>query len=155
MESAQSKARAELVLGQTGLAAVATRPVRQYTLGMMQRLGFAQALVHEPRVLLLDEPTAGVDPQGVADMADLLRQMKAAGRSVLFSSHLIDQAGEVCDRIVILVAGRLVYSGRPTETGGGVTGRESFSTEAMDDHGRRELTEWLQARAHTLQADCP
>jgi len=147
----QAKARAERVLDQTGLASAATRPVRHYTLGMRQRLGFAQALVHEPSLLLLDEPTAGVDPPGVADLAALLRQMKAAGRSVLLSSHLIDQAGEVCDRIVILVAGRLVYSGRRAEAGGS-PGREAFTTEPMDDHGRRELAGWLQARGHTLQS---
>jgi ABC-2 type transport system ATP-binding protein len=146
-----AKARAERVLDQTGLASAATRPVRHYTQGMRQRLGFAQALVHEPSLLLLDEPTAGVDPQGVADLAALLRQMKAAGRSVLLSSHLIDQAGEVCDRIVILVAGRMVYSGSRAEAGNGANSRESFTTEPMDDQSRSELAGWLQARGHTLQ----
>ncbi len=88
------------------------RRLATYSKGMLQRIGLAQALIHEPRVVILDEPTAGVDPAGSRDICDLILQLKQRGITVLLSSHLLAQAQEICDRVGILSAGLLVREGR-------------------------------------------
>jgi ABC-2 type transport system ATP-binding protein len=79
---------------------------------MLQRIGLAQALVHDPRLVVLDEPTAGVDPAGSHEIRDLIMDLKRRGITVLLSSHLLAQAQEICDRIGILADGVLVREGR-------------------------------------------
>jgi ABC-2 type transport system ATP-binding protein len=83
--------------------------------GMLQRLGLAQAIVHEPAVVLLDEPTSGLDPAGRLAVAQLIRDLAAQGRTVVFSSHLLMQAEEICDRLAIMGQGRLLAEGPPAE----------------------------------------
>jgi ABC-2 type transport system ATP-binding protein len=151
LPAAQAPHRAGRVLARVGLAAAATRRVRYYTKGMMQRLGLAQALVHDPKILILDEPTSGVDPQGLADMLEIFRQLKLAGRTLLLSSHLLDQVGEICDRIAILAKGRVLFTGSPAELTERRNDREGFTTEPMSEACRQELAEWLRARGHSLQ----
>lgn len=82
---------------------------------MLQRIGLAQALINDPKVVVLDEPTAGVDPAGSHDIRQLIVDLKRRGITVLLSSHLLAQAQEVCDRIGILANGRLVCEGRLDE----------------------------------------
>jgi len=82
---------------------------------MLQRIGLAQALVHEPRLVVLDEPTAGVDPVGSREIRDLILDLKRRGITVLLSSHLLDQVQEVCDRVGILANGVLAREGRMEE----------------------------------------
>ncbi|HEX8280814.1 MAG TPA: ABC transporter ATP-binding protein [Chthoniobacterales bacterium] len=82
-----------------------------YSKGMLQRIGLAQALVHDPKLVVLDEPTAGVDPAGSRDIRDLILDLKRRGITVLLSSHLLEQVQEVCDRIGILANGVLVREG--------------------------------------------
>ena len=91
------------------------RPLGGYSKGMLQRIGLAQALVQEPRLVVLDEPTAGVDPQGSREICDLILDLKGRGITVLLSSHLLAQAQEVCDQVGILAKGRLVRQGRVEE----------------------------------------
>jgi ABC-2 type transport system ATP-binding protein len=79
---------------------------------MLQRIGLAQALVQDPGLLVLDEPTAGVDPVGSREIRDLILELKARGKTVLLCSHLLSQVQEVCDRVGILARGRLVREGR-------------------------------------------
>lgn len=88
------------------------RRLGTYSKGMLQRIGLAQALIHDPRVVVLDEPTAGVDPAGSRDICELILQLKERGITVLLSSHLLAQAQEICDRIGILADGVLVREGR-------------------------------------------
>ncbi|MCY3021832.1 MAG: ABC transporter ATP-binding protein [Planctomycetota bacterium] len=95
----------------TGLADAAQRKVRTYSKGMKQRLGVAQALVHEPRVLFLDEPTDGVDPVGRAHIRDILRQLKGQGMTIFLNSHLLSEVERLCDRVGILEKGKLVREG--------------------------------------------
>lgn len=102
-------------LAWAGLERVADRKLAGYSKGMLQRLGLAQAIVHEPAVVLLDEPASGLDPEGRLALARLIRDLAAQGRAVVFSSHLLAQAGEVCDRIAILGRGRLLGEGTPEE----------------------------------------
>ena len=88
------------------------RRLSTYSKGMLQRIGLAQALIHEPKLLILDEPTAGVDPAGSRQIRDLIVDLKRRGITVLLSSHLLSQVQEVCDRIGILAKGVLVREGR-------------------------------------------
>jgi ABC-2 type transport system ATP-binding protein len=94
-----------------GLAERAGDKVKGYSHGMKQRLGIGAALLRDPRLLLLDEPTTGLDPPGMRDMRELVRRLAADGITVLLSSHLMGEVEELCDRIAIVRAGRVVYEG--------------------------------------------
>ena len=103
--------RIDHLLNIVGLTAARDRRLSTYSKGMLQRIGLAQALIHEPKLLILDEPTAGVDPAGSREICNLIRQLKAQGITVLLSSHLLAQAEEICDRVGILANGILVREG--------------------------------------------
>jgi len=106
------EARVAELLELVGLTDAASRRVGSYSKGMLQRIGLAQALVQDPGLLVLDEPTAGVDPVGSREIRDLILELKARGKTVLLCSHLLSQVQEVCDRVGILARGRLVREGR-------------------------------------------
>lgn len=103
--------RADEVLALVGLASAAKRKFKSYSLGMRQRLGIAAALLGDPRVLVLDEPANGLDPEGIRWMRDLLKQLANAGRTVLVSSHLLAEMELLADDVVIIARGRLVTQG--------------------------------------------
>ncbi|XHR28825.1 MAG: ABC transporter ATP-binding protein [Chthoniobacteraceae bacterium] len=103
--------RVHELLKVVGLEDAEHRRLGGFSKGMLQRIGLAQALIQEPRLLVLDEPTAGVDPAGSRDIRDLILQFKARGITVLLCSHLLGQVQEVCDRVGILHKGRLVCEG--------------------------------------------
>lgn len=105
------KKRVEEMLEAVGLTSAAKRRLVGYSKGMLQRIGLAQALIHEPSLLVLDEPTAGVDPAGARQIRDLLLALKSRGITVLLSSHLLGQVQEICDRVGILANGVLVREG--------------------------------------------
>jgi ABC-2 type transport system ATP-binding protein len=112
----EAQRRADDLLGLVGLAHVADRKVGSYSRGMRQRLGLADALVKQPSILILDEPTVNIDPEGVRELLDLVSRLSAdQGVTVLLSSHLLHQVEQVCDRIGIFVAGRLVALGAVDE----------------------------------------
>jgi ABC-2 type transport system ATP-binding protein len=94
-----------------GIAVAAHRKVKTYSQGMRQRLGLAVALLRHPKVVLLDEPANGLDPAGIHDLRDLLRQLAEAGSTVFLSSHLLSEVEQVCDRVAIIDHGRLVTTG--------------------------------------------
>jgi len=100
--------RVDEALEEVGLAGIDRRPVRAYSLGMRQRLGLAAALVRRPRLLILDEPTNGLDPRGIKDMRDLLTRLNADGVTIFLSSHLLTEVSALCTRIGVLDSGRLV-----------------------------------------------
>jgi ABC-type multidrug transport system ATPase subunit len=102
------RARIEDVLRQVGLSGVDDRPVKTYSLGMRQRLGIAGALLRNPRLLILDEPTNGLDPQGIREIRDLLTTLNDAGTTVFLSSHLLSEVEQLCTRVGIVDRGRLV-----------------------------------------------
>ncbi len=100
------------VLEQVGLATRADDKTETYSRGMLQRLGIADALVKDPDVLILDEPTTAIDPLGVVEVLDLLRRLvNERGMAILLSSHLLNQVQSVCDRIGIFASGRLIGQG--------------------------------------------
>jgi ABC-2 type transport system ATP-binding protein len=103
--------RADAVLDLVGLHDAAKRKVRGYSLGMRQRLALAAAMLGDPRVLVLDEPANGLDPDGIRWLRGLLRHLADQGRTVLVSSHQLNEVQEIADRVVILNRGRLVQSG--------------------------------------------
>jgi ABC-2 type transport system ATP-binding protein len=106
------KDRAREMLALTGLEDAADRRVSGYSKGMLQRLGLAQALLHRPRLIVLDEPTAGVDPSGSRKIRDLVLGFKKQGITVLVTSHLLEQMQEVCDRVGIMAHGKMMREGR-------------------------------------------
>jgi ABC-2 type transport system ATP-binding protein len=104
-------ARIDAVLDIVGLTARADDAAKQYSLGMRQRLGIAAALLPDPELLVLDEPTNGLDPSGIQEIRSLLRQLANEGRTVLVSSHLLAELEHISDWIVVLKRGRVVYEG--------------------------------------------
>jgi len=102
------RARIEEALERVGLSGIDRRPVKAYSLGMRQRLGLAAALLRQPRLLVLDEPTNGLDPQGIREIRDLLLELNAAGTTLFLSSHLLTEVEQVCTRVGVVNQGRLV-----------------------------------------------
>jgi ABC-2 type transport system ATP-binding protein len=102
------RARVGEALERVGLGAIDGRPVRAYSLGMRQRLGLAAALLRRPRLLILDEPTNGLDPRGIREIRDLLVELNAGGVTVLLSSHLLGEIEQLCTRVGVLDRGRMV-----------------------------------------------
>ena len=115
LRSARLKERINELLDLVGLNKARKRRLGTYSKGMLQRIGLAQALIHDPRLVVLDEPTAGVDPAGSREIRDLILDLKRRGITVLLSSHLLAQAQEICDRVGILADGILVREGRLQE----------------------------------------
>src|SRR6202030_3330475 len=109
------KQRIEELLELVGLANARKQRLGTYSKGMLQRIGLAQALINEPKLVILDEPTAGVDPAGSRDIRNLIVDLKNRGVTVLLSSHLLTQVQEICDRIGILARGALVREGHLEE----------------------------------------
>ncbi len=107
--------RADEALALVGLTPAARRKFKGYSLGMRQRLGIAAAMLGDPRVLVLDEPANGLDPEGIRWMRDLLKALAAEGRTVLVSSHLLSEMQQLADDVVIVAAGRLVRQGTVDE----------------------------------------
>ncbi|HEX6868448.1 MAG TPA: ABC transporter ATP-binding protein [Candidatus Limnocylindrales bacterium] len=116
IEGDDAEATIDAVLDQVGLSERADSLVETYSRGMLQRLGIADALVKDPDVLILDEPTTAIDPLGVVEILDLLRRLvRERGMAILLSSHLLNQVQSVCDRIGIFAAGRLIGQGTMDE----------------------------------------
>lgn len=107
--------RVDEVLRTVGLTGRDTEPVKRFSLGMKQRLGIAAALLPDPELLILDEPTNGLDPSGIVEIRGLLADLARAGRTVIVSSHLLAEIETVCDFLVVVRFGRLVYSGPVTD----------------------------------------
>jgi len=114
--------RAAEALGLVGLEPAAKRKFKGYSLGMKQRLGIAAAMLGDPRVLILDEPSNGLDPEGIRWMRDLLKAFAAEGRTVLVSSHLLAEMQQLADDVVIIAAGKLIQQGPVDEVLGSMNG---------------------------------
>ena len=112
LRGAKLRNRGKELLALVGLEAAADRRLGGYSKGMLQRIGLAQAMIQEPRLLVLDEPTAGVDPAGSYEIRNLILDFKKRGITVLLCSHLLGQVQEICDRIGILHEGLMVREGR-------------------------------------------
>ncbi|PYK26052.1 MAG: ABC transporter ATP-binding protein [Verrucomicrobia bacterium] len=133
MTGAPLKNRVNELLDLVGLNKARDRRLGTYSKGMLQRIGLAQALIQDPRLVVLDEPTAGVDPAGSREIRDLIMDLKRRGITVLLSSHLLAQAQEICDRIGILADGVLVREGRLEELIAIENQTELVIADASDD----------------------
>ncbi|MBZ0296529.1 MAG: ABC transporter ATP-binding protein [Anaerolineae bacterium] len=108
----KSRARVDEVLAMVQLESRANSLIRNLSKGMRQRLGLAQAIVHDPPVIILDEPTIGIDPEQVIEVRESVRQLRQ-NHTILFSTHILSEAEQICDRVLILNAGRIVAAGAP------------------------------------------
>jgi ABC-2 type transport system ATP-binding protein len=120
------------LLDRVGLSDSRHRAIRTYSKGMLQRLGIAQALLNDPRLLIMDEPMSGLDPLGRRFVRDLLLELRAEGRSILFSTHIIPDAEYVCDRVALMRGGQLVAVGTFDELLGLPTEFEVASVHAAE-----------------------
>ena len=144
-------ARVAEVIALVGLSEAADRRVGTYSKGMLQRIGLAQALVHDPRLVILDEPTAGVDPVGTAEISALILRLKAEGRTVLITSHLLGQIEDLCDRVAILDRGRLMLEGAVRDLVGRGD-RQALVVEKLSAEELADLRGWLAARGRTIES---
>ena len=103
-----TRARMKELVEFVGLSKVIRKKVKTYSLGMRQRLGLAQALLNDPKILILDEPVNGLDPQGVQDFRNKLKEIAATGVSILISSHLLDEIEKLCDRVIVIEKGKII-----------------------------------------------
>lgn len=139
--AAERARRIPELLKLTGLTDAARRKIKTYSKGMKQRLGLAQALIHDPRVLFLDEPTDGVDPVGRAQIRDILKQLKQQGKTIFLNSHLLSEVERICDRVGILEKGKLVREGTLESLTRGGSVYTLATATPLDDDARRALQE--------------
>jgi ABC-2 type transport system ATP-binding protein len=129
------------LLKQVGLAEARRRQLRKFSKGMLQRVGLAQALIHDPELVILDEPMSGLDPIGRKQVRDLILGLRDRGKTVFFSTHIIPDVELLCDRVGVLVRGRLRAEGRIDElTGRGRARSVEVVCEGLDDAGSGALT---------------
>jgi len=121
MQRMRTENRILELLERVGLSGAGETAIRKYSKGMMQRLGLAQALLHDPELVILDEPMSGLDPMGRMEVRGIIRDLKAAGKTVFFSSHIISDVEALCDRVIMLHKGRKVAEGRVEELIGAET----------------------------------
>ena len=107
--------RVENMLKKVGLETAGKIQLRKYSKGMLQRVGLAQAILHDPQVVILDEPMSGLDPLGRREVRDIILELKKEGRTVLFSTHILSDAEMLCDRVGVIVGGKLRGVGTPGE----------------------------------------
>jgi ABC-2 type transport system ATP-binding protein len=112
LKAADRKRRIESAIARVGLAGREGTPLRKFSKGMTQRLGLAQAIQHDPELLILDEPMSGLDPIGRREVRDLILAQRAAGRTIFFSSHILQDAEMMCDRVAIVFKGKLRAVGK-------------------------------------------
>ncbi len=130
--------RVDAVLAQVGLIGRDREPVRRFSLGMKQRLGIAAALLSDPELLILDEPTNGLDPAGIVEIRELLRDLGREGRTVIVSSHQLSEIEAVCDHLVVIRFGELVFSGPMAEMMQRTREHIDIAAEHTADMGRLE-----------------
>ncbi|MFF3414331.1 ABC transporter ATP-binding protein [Streptomyces sp. NPDC002698] len=130
------RTRVETALDRVGLTAAAGKKARAYSLGMKQRLGLAAALLQPRRLLVLDEPTNGLDPQGMREIRSLVRELASDGTTVFLSSHLLDEIEQVCTHAAVMAQGRLIVQGPVADLAAGARGRLVVTTPDTGEAAR-------------------
>jgi ABC-2 type transport system ATP-binding protein len=115
LTAADRRERVERMLKKVGLETAGKIQLRKYSKGMLQRVGLAQAILHDPQVVILDEPMSGLDPVGRREVRDIILELKREGRTVMFSTHILSDAEMLCDRVGVIVGGKLRGVGAPDE----------------------------------------
>jgi ABC-2 type transport system ATP-binding protein len=144
MKRAEARARGDALLERVGLAAEAETSLGKFSRGMLRRFGLAQAWLHSPDLILLDEPTAGLDAEGHEVLRGLLKEAREAGTTVCLSSHIPGDFGAGCDRLAVMVGGEIVRAGEPGALLG-QPGSWSVEVEGLEEARLGELEEWLKA----------
>lgn len=152
MEGRRVRARSAELLARVGLERHAHRPLRTFSRGMKRRFGLAQAWLHEPELLLLDEPSAGLDAQGFGALAELLAEARQRGASVVLCSHLAPDIERGLDALAVLLEGRLVAAGSPAELLA-LPGRWKLELGGIDAARLAELRAWIEAQGAAV-LDC-
>ena len=129
--------RIDGALARVGLSQRADERVKRYSLGMRQRLGVARSLLADPELLILDEPTNGLDPAGIHEFRDMIRGFVAEGRTVLLSSHLLDEVEKICDEVAIVDQGQVVAQGAIAELAAGA--KQTILIATSDDERARAI----------------
>jgi len=138
--------RIDSLLNRVGLSEAGDKAVGTYSRGMRQRLGIADILVKDPKIVILDEPTLGLDPRGIEDILNLIRDLSIKdGRTVLISSHLLHQIQKICDRVGIFVKGKLLASGPIDTLAEQVFGGEGYTLELKADKDSTSLVEIISS----------
>jgi ABC-2 type transport system ATP-binding protein len=127
LKDADRHERVQRMLKKVGLETAKKIQLRKYSKGMLQRAGLAQAILHDPQVVVLDEPMSGLDPLGRREVRDIILELKKEGRTVLFSTHILSDAEMLCDRVGVIVGGKLRGIGTPGE----MVGIETFGMEIL------------------------
>lgn len=142
LDDAVVRDRSEKLARAFGLESAMNRPVRDYSVGMQKKIALAAALVHAPRVLVLDEPFEAIDPVSAASLTDILEKFVSSGGSVIMSSHSMELIQRTCDHVAVIAHGKVIASGSVDEVRGGLSLSERF--EALTTAGeRQEAMEWL------------
>jgi len=150
----ERKKRVDALLEKVGLAQARGRRIRKYSRGMGRRIGLAQALINEPELILLDEPTAGLDPIGTREVKDLIVQLRREGRTVVMSSHLLADVEDVCDRIAILHKGKACRTGSVDEILA-VRDETRFTARGLSGEDANEIERLLRAKVDDVRVDHP
>jgi ABC-2 type transport system ATP-binding protein len=137
-KSARTK-RAEELIERVGLSHAADRPIRKFSKGMRQRAGLASALLHSPKLVILDEPQSGLDPIGRAEITRLIRELRDEGSSVFFASHILHDVERVCDRVAVMIQGKVVEVGRLDQLLETRVLEVEIITEGLDEEHRPEI----------------
>lgn len=145
----QRQRRIDMLLDMVGLDAVARRPVGEYSKGMQRRIGLAQALINDPKLLILDEPTTGMDPIGTADVKRLIITLAERGKTILLSSHLLSDVEDVCDRVSIMYGGKIRKEGT-VESLLQQQDMTTLETDVLDDKVIEEIESVLQRHGHHI-----
>jgi ABC-2 type transport system ATP-binding protein len=135
--------RVQNMLKRVGLDTAKKIQLRKYSKGMLQRVGLAQAILHDPQVVVLDEPMSGLDPLGRREVRDIILELKKDGRTVLFSTHILSDAEMLCDRVGVIVGGKLRGVGAPEN----LVGIKTQGMEILFEPGMASKQTTLQARA--------
>ena len=137
--------RIDMLLQMVGLEAVQRRPVGEFSKGMQRRIGLAQALINDPQLLILDEPTTGLDPIGTRQIKDLIKTLAKRGKTIILCSHLLGDVEDVCDRVAIMFGGKVRAQGTCDEL---LTRQDActINTAALDEATRGAIVELLEGR---------
>lgn len=143
----ERRERVERFLDRVGLASAGNVQLRKYSKGMLQRVGIAQAILHDPKVIFLDEPMSGLDPVGRREVRDIIVDLKKQGRTVFFSTHILSDAEMLCDRVGVLSGGKLQGVGAPAD----IVSIEVHAMEILfEEPGKRPLPKELKEKAATI-----
>ncbi len=153
MDKSTRAGRIDRVLGECGLSGVRSRRIETLSKGYRQRVGLAQAIVHDPSVLILDEPTSGLDPNQILEIRELVRRL-GESKTVILSTHILQEVEAVCSRVLILNEGRIAAQGRPEEIAATLKGGESWDLTLLGADGRT-VAEKLKALGGLVSASEP